>query len=101
MSAVAKYKYLSDNKYLDKNKYPTTDKIEISELELEEENGVVVFNVKYTFNDFECDLDYYKKNTWRFDKEGLSIYGLQVKEEILKSMKQEILDIMCLKQKYF
>ena len=74
---------LSD-KYLDENKYLTTDKIEITELEIEEENGVVVFNVKYIFEDFECDLDYYKKHTWRFDKEGLSIYGLQVKDEILK-----------------
>ena len=40
--------------------------------------------MKYIFEDFECDLDYYKKHTWRFDKEGLSIYGLQVKDEILK-----------------
>ena len=72
------------DKYLDENKYPKTDKIEIKELEIEEENRVVVFNVKYIFEDFECDLDYYKKNTWRFDKEGLSIYGLQVKDEILK-----------------
>ena len=80
----AKYKYLSDYKYLDENKYPKTDKIEITELEIEEENGVVVFNVKYIFEDFECDLDYYKKHSWRFDKEGLSIYGLQVKDEILK-----------------
>ena len=74
---------LSD-KYLDENKYPTTDKIEITEFKIEEENRVVVFNVKYIFEDFECDLDYYKKHTWRFDKEGLSIYGLQVKDEILK-----------------
>ena len=72
------------SKYLYENKYPTTDKIEITEFKIEEENRVVVFNVKYIFEDFECDLDYYKKHTWRFDKEGLSIYGLQVKDEILK-----------------
>ena len=77
-------KYLLSGKHLDENKYPTTDKIEITELEIEEENSLVVFNVKYIFEDFECDLDYYKKHTWRFDKEGLSIYGLQVKDEILK-----------------
>ena len=74
---------LSD-KYLDENKYPMTNKIEISELEIEEEIGVVVFNVKYIFDNFECDFDNYKKNSWRFDKEGLSIYTLQVKDEILK-----------------
>ena len=74
---------LSD-KYLDENKYPTTNKIEISELEIEEEIGVVVFNVKYIFDNFECDFDNYKKNSWRFDNDALSIYALQVKEEILK-----------------
>ncbi len=82
--SVLSSKYLYENKYLDENKYPTTDKIEITEFKIEEENRVVVFNVKYIFEDFECDLDYYKKHTWRFDKEGLSIYGLQVKDEILK-----------------
>ena len=74
---------LSD-KYLDNNKYPTTNKIEISELEIEEKIGVVVFNVKYIFDNFECDFDNYKKNSWRFDNEALSIYALQVKDEILK-----------------
>ena len=78
--------YLSE-KYLDKNKYPTTNKIEISELEIEEEIGVVVFNVKYIFNNFECNFDKYKKNFWRFDNEALSIYALQVKDEILKEYK--------------
>ena len=74
---------LSD-KYLDENKYPTTNKIEISELEIDEEIGVVVFNVKYIFDNFECDYDNYKKNSWRFDNEALCIYTLQVKDEILK-----------------
>ena len=74
---------LSD-KYLDENNYPTTTKIEISELEIEEEIGVVVFNVKYIFDNFECDFVNYKKNSWRFDNESLSIYALQVKDEILK-----------------
>ena len=74
---------LSD-KYLDESKYPTTTKIEISELEIEEEIGVVVFNVKYIFDNFECDFDNYKKNSWRFDNEALNIYTLQVKDEILK-----------------
>ena len=74
---------LSD-KYLDENKYPSTNKIEISELEIEEEIGVVVFNVKYIFDNFECDFDNYKKNSWRFDNEALNIYTHQVKDEILK-----------------
>ena len=75
---------LSD-KYLDENKYPTTTKIEISELEIEEEIGVVVFNVKYIFDNFECDFDNYGNNPRNlFDNEALSIYTLQVKDEILK-----------------
>ena len=74
---------LSD-KYLDENKYPTANKIEISELEIEEEICVVCFNVKYIFDNFECDFDSYKKNSWQFDNEALSIYTLQVKDEILK-----------------
>ena len=74
---------LSD-KYLDENKNPKANKIEISELEIEEEIGVVVFNVKYFFDNFECDFDNYKKNSWRFDNDTLSIYALQVKDEILK-----------------
>ena len=45
---------------------------------------MVVFNVKYRFEDFKCNLDYDKNNSWRFDKKGLSIYGLQLKDEILK-----------------
>ena len=71
-------------KYLDENKYPTTNRIEISELKIEDDIGVVVFNVKYIFDNFECDFDNYKKNSWRFDNEELSIYALQVKDEILK-----------------